>query len=63
MFKNMTTWLKGRKCYLVCAVAILSAVLAYLSDAMTGTQMIEAIFAAITAATIRAGVAKGPEVK
>lgn len=49
-------FLKGKKTYIVAAAGILAAVLAYVQDQLTTVQLAEAIFAAIAAATIRAGV-------
>lgn len=53
--------LKGFKTYIVAAAAILTAVGAWLGGEMALGSMVEAIFAAVTAMTIRAGIAKsGP---
>ena len=53
--------LAGFKTYIVAGAAIATALVAWSGDSISTTQLIEAIFAAITAMTIRAGVAKsGP---
>ena len=51
-------WLSGKKTYLVCAAAILAAVIAYSQDQVTLIQLIEAVLAAIGGMTLRAGVTK-----
>ncbi len=54
----MQTWLSGKKTYLVAALAILGAIVAYANGNMDLTQAISAIVAAILACTMRAGVMK-----
>lgn len=54
----MLEWLKGKKTYLVCIVGILSALVGYINGDVSMAQMIEAIFIAIGAMTMRAGVTK-----
>jgi len=56
-------FLQGWKTYIVAAGAILTALGAYLNGSIDLTQLITAIFAAVSAMTIRAAVAKGPSVK
>lgn len=50
------TWLEGKKTYLVCAITVLSALLAFLNHQIDGFQLGEAVLAAIGGATIRHGV-------
>jgi len=55
----MQKWLAGKKTYLVALAAILAAGIAWVSGELTNVQTVEAIVAAVIAATMRAGVAKG----
>ncbi len=52
----MKTYLKGKKTYVTAALAIIAAVGSYLLDEIPTQDMIEAIFAALTAMTIRAAI-------
>lgn len=54
----MIEWLKGKKTYLICASAILTAVIAYLSDSITIGELVTAIYAAITGMSLRGGISK-----
>ena len=54
----MLNWLKYKKTYIVCAAAILTAIGTYLGGGMDLGQLVTAIFAAITAMTMRAGITK-----
>jgi len=56
--QKVKEWLSGKKTYLVCAAAILAAVIAYSQDQVTLIQLIEAVLAAIGGMTLRAGVTK-----
>ena len=51
-------WLKGKKTYLVCAVAILGVTVAWADGNMAAGDAIKALFEAIFGITLRAGVAK-----
>ena len=51
-------WLRGKKTYVVAAAAILTAFSAYLSDKIDIQALVAALFAAIAAMTMRAGVKK-----
>ena len=57
--KSAQDWLAGKKTYLVGIMAILGAVVAWVSGEMDLPAMMAAITAAIMAMTMRAGVAKG----
>lgn len=52
----MKEYLKGKKTYVTAVLAIIAAVGSYLLDEMPPQDMIEAIFAALTAMTIRAAI-------
>ncbi len=52
----MLAKIAGYKTYILGAAAILAAIGAYLNQAMTLTQMVEAIFAALGTMTIRHGI-------
>jgi hypothetical protein len=54
----MKTYLKGKKTYVTAFLAIVAAVGSYLLDEIPMQNMIEAIFAALTAMTIRAAITK-----
>jgi len=58
MFAKIRDFLAGKKTYLVCVAAVVTAVVAWSEGALTVPQLVEAIFAAIAGITIRAGVAK-----
>lgn len=60
--KSIQEWLAGKKTYIVCIGAIVAAVSAFAGGELDTAGMVEAIFAAIMAATLRAGIGKG-EVK
>ncbi len=49
--------LAGYKVYIVCAAAILTAIGAYASDAMTAKELVETIFAALAAMGFRSAMA------
>lgn len=51
-------WLAGKKTYIVAATAIITAIGSYAYGGIDIKELIEAIFAAITAMTMRAGIAK-----
>ncbi len=53
---SLLSKLNGWKTYILGAAAILSAIGAYLNQAMSLTQMVEAIFAAVGTMTIRHGI-------
>lgn len=53
---NLLSKIAGYKTYILGASAILAAVGAYLNQAMTLTEMVEAIFAALGTMTIRHGI-------
>ncbi len=54
----MFDWLQGYKTYIVAAGAILTALGAYLNGSISLSDLVSAIFAALTAMTLRAGIAK-----
>lgn len=56
--KKIKESLAGRKTYIIAAGAILTAFGAWLGDAISTKELIESIFAALGAATLRAGVKK-----
>ena len=56
-------WLKGVKVYILCGGAILTAVGAYAGGEIDVTQLISAIWAALTGIAMRAGIAKGASPK
>lgn len=57
-FIKTVEWLKGKKTYFLSFGAMLTAIGIYLSGDITLMEMVEAIWAAILAMTIRAGVSK-----
>lgn len=57
-FLNAIEWLKGKKVYFLSVSAILAAVGAYLGAEITLIQMVQAIWAAILAMGLRAGITK-----
>lgn len=50
--------LEGYKTYLVCAAAILTAVIAYVNKTIGLNELISAIFAALGGITLRNAIAK-----
>ena len=55
---RIRTWLDGRKTYLVCAAAVLGALLALTDGRMTDTAAVTTIVEALMVAFLRSGVAK-----
>ena len=51
-------WLKGKKTYVVCAAAILTAVVAWSQGEYGTVELVATIFAAVTGSTLRAAVPK-----
>ena len=51
-------WLKGKKTYIVCAIAILGVSIAWLDGDIAGGEAVKALFEAVFGITLRAGVAK-----
>jgi hypothetical protein len=51
-------WLKGKKTYIVCAVAIVTVALAWSEGNVSDGEALKAVFEAIFGITLRAGVAK-----
>ena len=61
---NIIAFLQGRKTYLLSAIAILGAIVGYADNQLTLLQFIEAIMAALSISTLRAGISKsGPNNK
>lgn len=54
----MKDYLKGKKTYVTAFLAILTAVGSYVLGEIALQDLIEAVFAALTAMTIRAAIAK-----
>ena len=54
----MFSWLEGKKTYLLAAATILGAISTYLAGAITFMQLVEAVMAALTAMSLRAGITK-----
>jgi len=52
-------WLQGKKTYIVCVSAILTALIAYLNNSISLTELITAVYAAIAGVTLKAGQARG----
>lgn len=52
---NIFDWLQGKKTYFVCASAILTALIAYINKSISLTELIAAVYAAISAMTLKAG--------
>tara|TARA_R110002110_G_scaffold262667_1_gene478424 strand:- start:574 stop:750 length:177 start_codon:yes stop_codon:yes gene_type:complete len=52
----MKEYLKGKKTYVTAFLAIVAAVGSYLLDEIAMQDMIEAVFAALTAMTLRAAI-------
>lgn len=62
MLQKIKNAISGKKLYITAAAAIITAIVAWSQDAITTTQFVEAVFVAIGAMTLRAGVEKsGPE--
>lgn len=51
-------WLKGKKTYIVCAIAVLGVAIAWSEGSMADGDALKAVFEAIVGITIRAGIAK-----
>lgn len=51
-------WLKGKKTYIVCVIAIVTVAIAWAEGNVTNGEAMEAVFKAIFGITLRAGVAK-----
>jgi hypothetical protein len=61
MFAKIKTAISGWKTYIVAGVAIVTAVVTWSQDGISTIQLVEAVFAAITAMTIKAAIVKsGP---
>lgn len=59
---DIREWLSGKKTYIVCLMGIIAAIAAWSQGELDNAKTAEAIFAAIMAATLRAGVQKsGPD--
>ena len=56
--QEIIDWLKGKKVYFICASAILAAFTGWLQDEISLIQFVEAIFIALGAMALRAGMAK-----
>ena len=56
---TVIVWLQGKKTYFVAASAILTALIAYLNNSLSLTELIFAVYGALTATTIKAGQARG----
>ena len=56
--KKIIEFLQGKKTYLVCAAALITALVAYLDGTMTVKEFVTAAFAALGGITLRAGVGK-----
>lgn len=52
----MIEYLKGKKTYVIAAVAVVTAVGAYLTGEADLATMVESCFGAVMAATIRSGI-------
>lgn len=57
-FGKIKEAISGWKTYIVMTVGILSALVGWSDESMTDIQFIEALFAAIGAMALRAGIAK-----
>jgi hypothetical protein len=55
-FAKVIAWLQGYKTYVVCAGALLTAAGSYLDGAIDKKTLVEAIFAALAAASVRHGI-------
>lgn len=51
-------WLKGKKTYIICAIAILGVAVAWSEGSLADGDAIKAIFEAVVGMTIRAGISK-----
>lgn len=56
MLDTITTWLTGKKTYLVALAAMTSAVAQYASGTIDLTHALDNIFLAVLAATLRHGI-------
>lgn len=52
----MIVWLKGKKTYLLCAAAITYALLGWYLGRLEPMQVLDAIWAALTGMSLRAGM-------
>jgi len=50
-------WLKGKKTYIMAAIGLLGAVVAWADGSINGTALLAAVWAAAQSCFIRAGVA------
>jgi len=61
MFSKIKAAISGYKTYIVAVTGLVTAVVSWSQDAITTTQFVEAVFAAITTMTIKAAIVKsGP---
>ena len=58
MIEKIRNALSGGKTYLVCAGAIITAIVAFVNGTIDVVQLVQAIFTAVAGMTIRAGVGK-----
>lgn len=58
LIEKIKVWLQGKKTYLVSAVAILTALIAFANGALSILGLGEAILAALGLSTIRAAISK-----
>ena len=56
---KMRDWLKGKKTYIAAAIGILGAMIAWSESEVDTVGLLAAVWAAIQAITIRAGIANG----
>ena len=54
----MLQWLNGKKTYLVCIGAVITALIAYIEGNIEMSGLVTAIFGAIGAMSMRAGITK-----
>jgi hypothetical protein len=54
-------WLKGKKTYIMAAIGLLGAVVAWADGSINGTALLGAVWAAAQSCFIRAGVEKTKE--
>ena len=57
-FFLIIAWLKGKKTYLLMAIAILTAITGVIDGSLSMAEFIQAIFTALGMITMRAGIAK-----
>jgi len=55
---KIETWFQGKKTYLLVISGVIAAVVGYLEHTLTLNQMIAAIWASLTAGSLRSGIAK-----